>query len=646
MSHPGKALLSAQKVSKSFGAQQILENVSLTIHEEDRIGLIGRNGSGKSTLLRILAGTVMPESGFTTRAQGIHVSFLEQQQHFESEETVQDALNRAVAKWRSLLQRWHQLNEQMASAEKGSREYLLWEAECQEIHHRLDVAGRWDPVVEIKLMAEQLHLPDLKRTLGSLSGGELRRVDLARTLLEQPDVLLLDEPTNHIDADSVSWIEGYLEKYSGACVLVTHDRYFLDRVSNRIVELSHGSVMSFPGNYAHFLEYKAAVDEVQQRTEANRQALIRRELAWYKRMPQARGTKQKARIGRLFDAAAQGSPPADKRFAFAIPEPERLGKDILEARLITHAYGERLLFERFSLFMQKGMRVGIVGPNGCGKSTLLRVLMGQEEPLSGELLKGAATQFLYVDQTLADMDPELTVLQFISDGQRHVDVGRQRIHIPSYLESFLFDKSCADMPVGRLSGGEKRRIDLAKKLLKGGNFLILDEPTNDLDLYTLRVLEETIEAFDGCALIVSHDRYLLNRLCTHMLVFEEKGQIVQIAGNYDDYLLYRDRQETSVREERRNARKEESSEKSAPISRKKGLSYQEKKRLDMMESLIAEAEGALERLQKEVNAPGFFERPFTETQSTLTLLSNAEQQVSDLFDEWMLLEAKKEEKDS
>lgn len=643
MSHPGKALLSAQKVSRHFGAQQVLNNISLTIHENDRIGLIGRNGSGKSTLLRILAGMVEPDAGFTTRAQGIHVSFLEQDHRFPPGQTVRAALDQATESWRSLLKRWYWLNEQMASSGPEHREYEHWEKESLEIHHRLDVANRWDPALESKLMAEELHLPEPDRRMDSLSGGELRRVNLAKALLEQPDVLLLDEPTNHIDADSVLWIESYLENYGGACVLVTHDRYFLDRVTNRIVEINHGSLMSFPGNYARFLEYKASVEEVQQRTEANRLTLIRRELAWYKRAPQARGTKQKARISRLMDATAQGPPPADKRFAFAIPEPERLGKDILEARLLTQAYGGRLLFERFSIFMQKGMRVGIVGPNGCGKSTLLRVLMGREEPQSGELLLGATTEFLYVDQTLADMDPELTVLEFISDGQRHVEVGKQRIHIPSYLESFLFDKSCVDMPVGRLSGGEKRRVDLAKKLLKGGNFLVLDEPTNDLDLYTLRVLEETIESFEGCALIVSHDRYLLNRLCTHMLIFEDKGQVVQIAGNYEDYLLYREHREAKEKEKRQIQRKTESRTPAPTSVKRAGLSYQEKRRLENMEEIIAEAEEKLETLRTEVNVSGFFEKPFGETQPVLTRLEATEEEVKALYDEWMELEAKKEE---
>lgn len=637
---PGKALLSAQDVSKSFGAQQVLSNVSLTIHESDRIGLIGRNGSGKSTLLRILAGLMEPDGGFTTRAQGIRAALLEQHCSLSTEQTVGEALAAATAELRDLIRQWREAHEQLAHIERSGPRYSILEQECHDLEHRLEVTQAWHLDTEIKKIAAELHLPPLEQSLGSLSGGELRRVDLAAKLLSHPDVLLLDEPTNHIDTDSVAWIERFLEGYAGACILVTHDRYFLDRVTNRIVEMSHGAMLSFPGNYERFLEYKATVEDVQARTEANRLALIRRELAWYRRGPKARGTKAKARVDRLLDTQAKGPPPASKEFAFAIPEPERLGKDILEARLVTHGYQERVLFKHFSLFMQKGMRVGVVGPNGCGKSTLLRVLMGREEPWSGDVLIGPTTRFLYVDQVLADMDPNARVLDFVSDGQRRVEVGRQRIHVPSYLESFLFDKSCAEMPLGRLSGGERRRVDLAKKLLRGGNFIVFDEPTNDLDLYTLRVLEETIECFEGCALIVSHDRYLLNRLCTHMLIFEKDGAIVQITGNYDDYLLYCERR----REDERQKRAERAeSVRTAPVATKPraGLTYKEKQELAAIEQKITEAEEEVARLHAQVNSPGFYEQDFTETQRVLKNLEEAESEVHGLYQRWEELEAGK-----
>lgn len=635
---PGKVMLSAQSVIKYFGAQPVLNGVSLTIHANDRIGLIGRNGSGKSTLLRILAGSLAPDDGITTRGQGIRVALLEQQCTLSLDQTVAHALEAATAACRALVREWRLLAERLAHTPGACWEHEEIQRECAALQQRIDAADAWNLDVECKRMAEALRLSPQDAVLDTLSGGELRRVDLAAKLLAHPDVLLLDEPTNHIDTDSVAWIERFLEGYAGACVLVTHDRYFLDRVTNRIVEINQGAIRSFPGNYERFLEYKATVEDVQARTEANRQALIKRELAWYKRAPKARGGKAKARIDRLMTAQEQGPPPPEKRFAFAIPEPERLGKDILEARQLTHGYGERILFRELSLYMQKGQRIGVVGPNGCGKSTLLRVLMGREAPWSGDLLVGQATRFLYVDQTLSDMDPEQRVLDFVSDGQRHVEVGRQRIHVPSYLESFLFDKSCAEMPIGRLSGGERRRVDLAKKLLRGGNFLVLDEPTNDLDLYTLRVLEETIEYFPGCALIVSHDRYLLNRLCTHMLVFEEDGVVQRIAGNYTDYVLYCERRRQELRDEKsRQPRATAAVKRPARVA---GLTYMEKRELAGIEERIADAEARAAAVEARLQAPGFYEQEHETTRAVLDAYEAAKAEIEALYARWQALEEK------
>lgn len=636
---PGKVLLGAQDVKKHFGAQVVLDGISITIHEDDRIGLIGRNGSGKSTLLRILSGALVPDSGFTTRGQGVRVALLEQHSTLCPEQTIAAALATATAPSRALVAEWRALTERMAHTPGDCWEHQEIQRACADLQLRIDAAGAWNLDVETRHMAEVLRLPPLDTALATLSGGELRRVDLAAKLLAHPDVLLLDEPTNHIDAESINWIERFLESYSGACVLVTHDRYFLDRITNRIIEINYGTTINFPGNYGRFLEYKAAVQDVQIRTEANRRALIKRELAWYKRSPKARGTKAKARIGRLNVAREQGPPPPNKQFAFAIPEPERLGKDILEARQITHGYRGRTLFKQFSLYMQKGQRIGIVGPNGCGKSTLLRVLMGREAPESGDVLIGRATRFLYVDQTLSDMAPEQRVLDFVSDGQRHVEIGKQRIHVPSYLETFLFDKSCVEMPVGRLSGGERRRVDLAKKLLRGGNFLVMDEPTNDLDLYTLRVLEETIECFSGCALIVSHDRYLLNRLCTHMLAFEEDGAVVQITGNYTDYLLYCERRRLESRAEQQARPRAKAEPKAAP-GPARGLTYLEKRELAEIEEKIRDAEAIVAGIETQLQAPDFYEQNHELTRPVLDAYEAAKREVERLYARWQHLEEK------
>lgn len=636
---PAKVVLGAQDISHRFGAQPILSAVSLTLHESDRIGLIGHNGCGKSTLLRILAGTLNPDEGTVTYTQGIRTTLLEQQAALDRSKTVRQSLQDATADLRGLFEQWRRIHDRLTENQSAGISDAALEQECMELEHQLDASRAWDLDTEIKKISSELRLPDPNQRLDSLSGGELRRVDLAAKLLTRPDVLLLDEPTNHIDTESVAWIERFLENYDGAGILVTHDRYFLDRVVNRIVEINHGSLLSFPGNYERFLEYKASLEDVQQKTEANRQALIKRELEWYRRSPKARGTKARARIDRLQDAQAQGPPPASKKFSFAIPEPERLGKDILEAKLISHSYGDQRLFHQFSLYMQKGMRMGIMGPNGCGKSTLLRVLMGRETPDSGDVIIGATTRFLYVDQGLADMDPQSTVLEFVSEGQRHVEVGRQRIHVPSYLESFLFDKSCADMPLGRLSGGEKRRVNLAKKMLRGGNFIVFDEPTNDLDLYTLRVLEETIESFEGCALLVSHDRYLLNRLCTHMLIFEEDGKITQITGNYNDYLQYCRRRAEDEKSKRIKESQTKATLPSTPKPRA-GLTYKEKKEYAAMEETILAAEQEVARLHRLVNDAGFYCEDYSKTQEVLQQLKNAEVEVSRLYTRWEALEAK------
>jgi len=479
---------------------------------------------------------------------------------------------------------------------------------------------------------------DGDRRLDTLSGGELRRVDLAVRLIQRPDVLLLDEPTNHIDTRSAEWIENFLARYEGSCVLVTHDRYFLDRVVNRIVELEFNRTFSLPGNYERFLAHKAQIEETEARAEENRRALIRRELEWIRRGPKARGTKQKARIQRFEEAWDKEGPRQHSEFVFEIPQPDRLGKDILYAKDLTHGYGDTVLFRQFSLAMQRGMRVGILGPNGSGKTTLLRVLMGIEAPRRGRLNIGESVQFCYVDQSHEAMDPEQTILDFVTGGAEKIDVNGRRLFVPSYLQRFLFDMEAVRAPLGNLSGGEKNRVDLAKKFLRGGNFLVLDEPTNDLDLYTLRVLEETIAAFDGCALIVSHDRYFLNRVCTHMLVFEDDGAVTTITGNYDDYLLYQER----LRDEAKASRAESAAKAAPPTEqapKPRRLTYLEKKELEAMEETILEAEAEAQTREQAIHAPGFYERPHTEVRADLDALDAAKARVEQLYARWQELEA-------
>ena len=630
---PAKALLSVQNIVQKYGAQTVLDDVSVTLHEGDRVGLIGRNGSGKSTLLSIMSGQATPDAGLVTYSQGLRVALLAQSCQLPRNQTVSGVLDSACQVRRAMLEAYREATARLAEMHEDSPQHTHVQEECARLHHELDASDAWNIDHEIKRVTVALDLVDGARLIDTLSGGELRRLDLAVQLIQRPDVLLLDEPTNHIDTQSAEWIEGFLAKYEGSCVLVTHDRYFLDRVVNRIVEIEFSKVYLFPGSYEKFLQYKAQVEEAEHRADKNRLGLIRRELVWFKRGAKARSTKQKARIDRLKDVQNQDGPRRSRDFIFEIPQPERLGKFILEAQKISFAYGENSLFNNFSFQMQNGMRIGILGPNGSGKTTLLQVLRGEVKPSSGRVKIGDNTRFLYVSQSHDDVSPDREILDYVSDGAEKWTIDKKTIFVPEYLSKFLFDRDSLRAPIGRLSGGEKNRLILAKHLLRGGNFLILDEPTNDLDLYTLRVLEETIQLFDGCALIVSHDRYFLNRVCTHMLIFESDGTITQIAGNYNDYMLHRKRRATQGTPP---------SSKKKPTqrvtSKKRRMTYKEKEELASIEETVEAAEAEATALENTIVAPTFYQQDHTAVQSTLDALDEAKKQVEELYARWAELE--------
>lgn len=632
-----QAILSVQNVVRSFGAQPVIRDISLTIHEGDRIGLIGRNGSGKSTLLKIMTGLDEPDSGIVTRMQGLRVHLLDQQCTLDRNLTVGQVLDGAATDVRKLIDRFHRRMEELAASSAGTAAHDKLADEVAFLQHEMEIADAWNLDEDIKRVTVALDLPDHGRKLSTLSGGELRRVDLAANLVRHPDVLFLDEPTNHIDVPSVRWIEDFLARYQGSCVLVTHDRYFLDRVVNRIVELEHGGLYSYQGNYERFLELKTLREEHQARTESNRQSTMRRELAWLRRGAKARTTKQKARIDRYYALEDQGPPEQHRMFSFEIPQPERLGKQILEAQKIWKKIEDKPLFRDLSLIMQKDMRVGILGPNGSGKTTLLRVLMGEEPPDRGRIIIGDNTEFLYVDQSHEEINPEATILKHVSNGVKEMDVNGRRVHIPAYLEKFLFDRAAIMAPMKHLSGGERNRLDLAKKLLNGGNFLVFDEPTNDLDLSTLRVLEEAILAFDGCALIVSHDRYFLNRICTHLFVFEGNGEVLFITGNYDDYLAYRETHVPAPKPQETVGPVPPATP-SAPDKPRK-LTWKEKKELEGMEGAIHAAEAKVEQLEALVNDPALYQQDFRAAQDTVTQLEAARAVVDGLYARWEALES-------
>jgi ATP-binding cassette subfamily F protein uup len=630
-------ILSAQSVSKSFGAQPVLDNISLSVHENERIGLIGRNGAGKSTLMKILAGLIVPDAGKVTQKKGLRVGMLSQESSLDPALTVNSVMEGACLHAQDLIARHDQLLEEISSADEDKAHSL--HADYEHLTHEMNLTHAWDWKQEVDKLYVQLGLPEPDRVLDTLSGGERRRVDLAASLLNHPDVLLLDEPTNHIDAKSAQWIEQYLSKYEGSCVLITHDRYFLELVVERIVEIEFSKLYSFPGTYHNFLERKAAVVDVEERTESSRQNVLRRELEWLRRGPKARSTKQKARIQRYDDLEGQGPPQRHKETNFQIPEPPRLGKRILDVTKLDFSIDGRPLFRDFNLILQKEMRIGIVGPNGCGKTTLLRCLMGEVPPQSGKVLIGDTTEFLYIDQTHSDINPENTILEFVSGGGNYWEVNGNRVYVPAYLENLLFDGDSVRSPMKNLSGGERNRIELAKKLLQGGNVLILDEPTNDLDLPTLRVLEDAITNFNGPAIIVSHDRYFLNRLCTHLIVFDTEGPLYFSAGNYDDYLLYKKNQSIDTAPPKSTAAK--STAKADPEKKPTNkLTYQEKKELATIEQTIQEAEEALARCNDTIAKPGFYEQPHAIVQQELENQQQAQQKVTALYQRWEELEAK------
>lgn len=634
MSTTTEAILSGQNIFKGFGSQPVLRGVSLTVHDGERLGLIGRNGCGKSTLLGILAGHDEPDEGLVTRRQGLRISLLNQDSVLAPEKSVKEVLEDAFEEVRALLAEHDRLAHRLGAGDTMDADI---EEEYSRLHLRLEAAHAWDYEQEIKRIAVALKLSDEDRLVRTLSGGELRRLDLAAAILGHPDVLLLDEPTNHLDTESAEWIESFLAAYEGSCILVTHDRYFLDRVVTRIVELERNRIYSFPGNYEEFMEYKVRVKEDESRADKNKQGLLLQELEWFRRSPKARRTKSKARIKRLDELETRERPENLKGVYFEIPQGRRLGKRVLEVRDLSFAYGANVLFSGVSMDFQKGMRVGLVGPNGAGKTTFIRVLMELQDGYTGSVIVGESTEFLYVDQLHEDIDVNKTILDFVSGGAQYWEVDGRRIYVPSYLEKLLFDMETVRTPMSNLSGGERNRIELAKKLLKGGNFIVLDEPTNDLDLSTLRVLEQAVLTFEGCALIVSHDRYFLNRTCTHLIVFEGGGETVLVTGNYDDYLLFRERREKEHKVEAGHVHGPKKERKAAPQGERR-LTYKEQTILEGMEVTVEEAEEAVKEIESRILEQGFYEGPHEEVRGVLEALEAAKARVEELYDTWNSLE--------
>jgi sulfate-transporting ATPase len=518
--------------------REVLKGINLSFYPGAKIGVIGSNGSGKSSLLRIMAGL---DDGFTGEARltpGFTVGHLPQEPHLDPEKDVVGNVMDGVAEQRDLLARF---NEVCASFAEPDADFDVLLAEQSTLQTRIDALGAWDLERTLEIAMDALRLPASDANVTTLSGGERRRVALCRVLLSHPDLLLLDEPTNHLDAESVAWLERTLQDYSGTVVAITHDRYFLDNAASWILELDRGHGIPWEGNYSSWLEQKQARLAGEEKADKVRQAALERELEWIRMSPRARQSKGKARLSAFNELVAE-SEAAERRadkFEIAIPPGPRLGDTVVNAHHLTKAYDDRLLIEDLEFLLPPGGIVGVIGANGAGKTTLFKMMVGLEEPTSGSIEVGSTVAFAYVDQSRDNLDPQATVFDEISGGQEHMVVGNREIHARAYVASFGFKGSDQQKKVGEISGGERNRVQLAKVLRTGGNVLLLDEPTNDLDVDTLRALEDALLTFPGCAVVISHDRWFLDRIATHVLAFEGDAVVRWFEGNFSDYEVER-----------------------------------------------------------------------------------------------------------
>jgi len=520
-------------LTKAFpGHKPILSNIHLQFYPDAKIGIVGPNGAGKSTLMKIMAGRDTEFSGEAWPGENISVGYLEQEPQLDPGKTVRENVMDGVRPVADMIERFNAISAQMADP---GDDFDALMAEMGDLQEKIDAVDGWTLDNQLEIAMDALRCPPGDSPVANLSGGEKRRVALTRLLLEKPDILLLDEPTNHLDAESVEWLEKHLIDYPGNVILVTHDRYFLDNVVNWILELDRGRYYVYEGNYSTYLEKKAKRLEQEEREEAGRQKAIADELEWIRRSPKARQAKSKARI-RAFDELVQAQEKrAPGKAQILIQVPERLGDKVIEARGLTKAYGDKLLFENLSFDLPPGGIVGVIGPNGAGKTTLFRLITGQEQPDAGEIDIGPTVHLGYVDQSRDALNPANNVWEEISDGLDIFKLGRHEVNTRAYVGAFNFRGPDQQKKVGQLSGGERNRVHLAKMLKEGGNVLLLDEPTNDLDVETLRALEEALENFAGCAVIISHDRFFLDRLGTHILAFEGESHVEWFEGNFQAY---------------------------------------------------------------------------------------------------------------
>lgn len=529
-----KIIFSMSRVSKTYpGKKTVIKNVSLSFFYGAKIGVLGLNGAGKSTLLRIIAGVDKDYNGDVNLSKGISVGYLEQEPKLDPEKTVKEIVEEGCAELVAVRDAYEAINEKFADPDADMDALLEEQGKLQD---KMDAHNIWDLDSKLDLAMDALRCPPADQKCGVLSGGEKRRVALCRLLLQEPDVLLLDEPTNHLDAETVFWLERHLQNYKGTVIAITHDRYFLDNVAGWILELDRGEGIPWEGNYTSWLEQKTKRLAQEEKAESKRQKALKRELEFINSSQKARQAKGKARINNYNKMLEEGArSDRNETNSLFIPNGPRLGKNVIEASHVSKAFGDKLLYEDLNFKLPPGGIVAIIGPNGAGKTTLFRMITGQEKPDSGDFTIGETVDLAYVDQG-REMDPNKTIFEEVADGLDVLEVSGKEVNSRAYISKFNFSGEDQKKKVSELSGGERNRVHLAKMLKEGGNVLLLDEPTNDLDVNTLRALEDALEDYAGCAVIISHDRYFIDRLATHVLAFEGDSQVVWFEGNFSDYM--------------------------------------------------------------------------------------------------------------